>query len=613
MKRAGLRVWIGFIFLGWGCGQGIDVSPPLDVSVQATPDIGEEPLEVTLTASVEGFEDSEDELSFFWDLGDGETSTDAHPTHVFTEPGDVQPRVTVTHGSREGRGETLVRVGPVGYGVDLRLEALEVSTDVINPGGLVDIETTIRNAGTDPVTGTVIVRFFVLADPEFPTDPGAPTGTINLAGIGGYESVQRSTQAFIPPSLAEGNYYVYAFIDGPTNGAVDELDESNNLVRWSEALQVTTGPLPIDLVVSDIAATMPGPFAPGDTIPMSVDIANQGTLASGDFEIQVRMSIDPKLALLSDDLPVATAEVDSIPPQSSTTLDIDVTLPLGSLDNRPYYFGAIADKGAAVPESDETNNTTLASDLIYIAGGSGCTEDGYEPNETSGTAQPLDLTSHTALVVCPYSVDWYALELEVGDQVQAHAQFVSAAGQPGLALFAPGASSPTQQGTGSNQVLPTGLVLANGTWLARIEHADATQAVGYDLDFAVTKSGGDGRDLLLHQPAVSPSTIVAGGSLSVSFDVYNTGSMDLPAATPARILLSADDVPDGSDVVLGTQTIQALSSVGHQAVSMSTPIPDDQAEGSYRVLIVLDADDTIAETYEDNNTASFPLTVQAAD
>jgi PKD repeat protein len=65
----------------------------LDVIAEAEPDEGPPPLKVQLTASVE--EDTGGPFTFSWDFGDGQTSTEQNPVHVYEKLGEYTAVLTV--------------------------------------------------------------------------------------------------------------------------------------------------------------------------------------------------------------------------------------------------------------------------------------------------------------------------------------------------------------------------------------------------------------------------------------------------------------------------------------------------------------------------------------
>ena len=84
--------------------------PPVVVS-SASPVTGLQPLQVTFSST--GSADPEGQpLSFLWAFGDGTTSTDANPVHVYNQNGEYAARVSVSDGTNTTLGTTiLIRVG----------------------------------------------------------------------------------------------------------------------------------------------------------------------------------------------------------------------------------------------------------------------------------------------------------------------------------------------------------------------------------------------------------------------------------------------------------------------------------------------------------------------
>jgi cytochrome c len=73
----------------------------------ANRDNGPAPLEVQFSS--EGTEDPDgDELTYSWNFGDGSTSSEPNPTHVFNEPGQYNVRLTVTDATQRTGTSTLV-------------------------------------------------------------------------------------------------------------------------------------------------------------------------------------------------------------------------------------------------------------------------------------------------------------------------------------------------------------------------------------------------------------------------------------------------------------------------------------------------------------------------
>jgi glucose/arabinose dehydrogenase len=88
--------------------------PPNAVAA-ASPSSGPAPLAVSFSAA--GSSDPEgDALSYHWDFGDGQTSSEAAPTHRYAAPGDYRAALTVTDALRASGGAALmVRIASQGH------------------------------------------------------------------------------------------------------------------------------------------------------------------------------------------------------------------------------------------------------------------------------------------------------------------------------------------------------------------------------------------------------------------------------------------------------------------------------------------------------------------
>ncbi|MEU5874540.1 PQQ-dependent sugar dehydrogenase [Glycomyces sp. NPDC047369] len=79
-------------------------------NASATPDSGYGPLEVAFSSAGSGDPDG-DGLTYAWDFGDGEASTEADPVHVYPEDGVYQAVLTVADGDKSAQAAVEVQVG----------------------------------------------------------------------------------------------------------------------------------------------------------------------------------------------------------------------------------------------------------------------------------------------------------------------------------------------------------------------------------------------------------------------------------------------------------------------------------------------------------------------
>ena len=85
-----------------------DENAPPNAVASATPTDGYAPLLVQFTGS-DSSDPDDDDLSFDWDFGDGGSSTDADPQHLYTLAGTHQVSLTVTDG-RGGEDQSFVQI-----------------------------------------------------------------------------------------------------------------------------------------------------------------------------------------------------------------------------------------------------------------------------------------------------------------------------------------------------------------------------------------------------------------------------------------------------------------------------------------------------------------------
>lgn len=99
---------------------------PTVTGFEAVPLTGDAPLTVTLTAKTAG-----EVTSYLWDLGDGTTSTEASPVHVYNEPGVYTVSLTVA--------------GPEGGDTFTQESCITVTEATLTPPLLVDFEASPLN------------------------------------------------------------------------------------------------------------------------------------------------------------------------------------------------------------------------------------------------------------------------------------------------------------------------------------------------------------------------------------------------------------------------------------------------------------------------------------
>ena len=95
----------------------------------------------------------------------------------------------------------------------------------------------------------------------------------------------------------------------------------------------------------------------------------------------------------------------------------------------------------------------------------------------------------------------------------------------------------------------------------------------------------------------------AGGAIAVTDTTRNAGGGGA-TATMTRFFLSPDPTLDAGDAALGTRGVAALAPGASDTGTTTLTIPAGAAAGTYWIIARADGDGALAETLENNNTAS---------
>lgn len=117
-------------------------------------------------------------------------------------------------------------------------------------------------------------------------------------------------------------------------------------------------------------------------------------------------------------------------------------------------------------------------------------------------------------------------------------------------------------------------------------------------------------DLSLQSQAVVNNNIVAGENSTATCDAHNTG-LTGAGGHYLRLYLSTDSNYDVSDIAVGSQYISSIPMMAYQSLSIPINIPSNTNAGNYQLLYFIDADETIAETDENNNVVALPISITA--
>jgi subtilase family serine protease len=449
------------------------------------------------------------------------------------------------------------------------------------PGSSITLTDATRNQGVGAAAASTTSYYLSTNLTLEPSDVLLGSRAVNPLNIGLQHT--GSATVMIPPSTANGTYYVIAQADSAS--VVSETIETNNL-RYSDAMKIG-----VDLSVTVLS--MPGKVGAGDSVNVSVTTANLGGMPSPESITRLYFSVNQVI-----DASDALLAARTIPPLAGATSNvavIPVVIP-ASAATGGYYVIAAADAAATIVETDETNN--LRNVRIYVGPDLTITSVGVPPGaEPGGQVSLTDTTQNIGGGLAPATQT--AFYLSTNTVLDASDIFLGTRTVPPL-------------GTNVSNTATTTFTVPPGTPLGSyyvFVDADHSGTVGEIIETNNLFAGSlvrVGPDLSLTL-LTAPSTVGRGIAFTVTDTTRNDGS--LAAESTTSYYLSSNATLDASDILLGSRPVGALAT-GMQATGQaSLTVPATQTPGNYYIIAKADGGNVVAESAEGNNSRYLTIRV----
>lgn len=480
--------------------------------------------------------------------------------------------------------------------IDLVITSASVSAQSGTAGTAVNVQASIYNNGSSTASVSN-VGYYLSADSIFGSGDvllGSSAGTALQATT----SALRQSSLVIPTNIAAGNYYILFKAD--YNNVVSEVNENNNVA--SKPFTVDPTPL-VDLVIQNAVGTPTNVLA-GGVISLTSNIVNTGTTTSFGGKIGYYISSDTLLD--SGDGFLAFSSPATLTPNSNAqktkTVTIASTMPAGI-----FYILFKADYAQEIAETNELNN--LSRVKINIS----------QPASVDLAISNAALSASVLLQGAAFSVS--ATIANTGSTNAASSKvgyYLSSDTLLGSGDSFLGFSTGGQLNAGANSSKQATLQLPSGTAVGQYY-----VLINADYDLAVTETNENNNtryvglvvnpipsvDLRIASKAISSASILAGGSLSFTCTVINSGSTSA-GISKAGYYLSVDTLLDNSDILLANSATSTLSAGSSVLLNKSASLTAVQP-GIYNLIFVADYAAEVGETNESNNTARLTFTIAA--
>ena len=392
---------------------------------------------------------------------------------------------------------------------------------------------------------------------------------------------------------ASGYYYPGVVLD--SKNEVTESEETNNTAVGS---RMFIGTPSYDLAAVAVASGATSTLSPGDPWSVLVTVQNKSNIDVSSIPISLLLSSDT--AIDANDLRFcSTTSTTTLAAGAQAVITVPCTVPRL---RGAYHLGAVLDPANVLAETDETNNSVLATGTVTIAAPS--------PDLTAGGAA-TDLTDVPFAGNVTFSAD-------------AHNVGVDAAGPFNVGFYL--SLTPT---LAANTPLVCQVAVPSGLAAGATTHVSKSCSIpAMDSGAWYVIAMADDRDDVFETDETNNTSVAAatitvaqptwdlgssllsdnggqnlsvGQNITFQLTVSNTGPDTIPGFD-ASVMLSTDMSITSSDHLLCTVTLGALPGQSQGGFTFNCTIPSLPA-GTYYTGVILDPQGALQETDETNNTS----------
>lgn len=285
---------------------------------------------------------------------------------------------------------------------DLQVTTVSAPTTA-TAGQSATINWTVTNNGTGATPSNYWYDAVYLSKDQYVTESSVYVGYVTHNGVLAAGDHYDGTLTITVPQNFSGPYYVLVVTD--SSSRVYEAGQDDNNIGLAPFAMNVTFAAKSDLVVSDINVPAAGVVGQLTSPQISWTVTNtSGSTASGTWYDSVYLSEDDQWDI-NDKLIISQQHVGTLNVGESYTAGSSTALP-GVIDGH-YHIIVRTDIRNNIRELNDTNNTTISSETIYIS----------TPALTLGVPYTGTIANQQALV--------FKVDVEAGQQLQLDADFAT--------------------------------------------------------------------------------------------------------------------------------------------------------------------------------------------
>ena len=491
--------------------------------------------------------------------------------------------------------------GSGGGTADLQSSSLKTSKTLYKPGEKALILSAVRNGGKGHA-GPFTVEYRLSTNTLLSTGDKL-ISTVKKTSLPSLKTISANAYVTIPATTKPGTYYLFVWID--RTNQVKETTTSNNrrYVKVTISGSTTKG---IDLAPQSFKTTKTS-YKAGETVVFTGLIRNLGTLSSGTFTAEYRLSTNTAITTADPLLRVVTKP--SLGASVSTSATTIAKIP-SNAKSGTYYVALWADRTNKVKETNESNN--IAMYKVTIDGSSSTTPDltpysfkstktFYKSGETvvfTGGIRNLGKTTAP-----PYVVDY---RLSTNSSVSTLDPVLRTVSKPALA--AGGSTSALTTGKIPPTTKPGTYYL--GIWVDRTNKVKEGNESNNIAVFKITVGSNTSlkSDLVGTSLKTSKTSYKAGETAVIYGSVRNQGLVAAGSFT-VEYRLSKTSIITTLDPLLATVKKTGLSPNSQTSATAVAKIPANISAGTWYIGMWIDRTNKVSESSTINNKRVYKITI----